>query len=622
MKIAVLIGGIAYEVQRHLLEGIMEYAHGKNISIFVFTCNGDIYRQTEYGIGEYHIFNLPDLKSYDGIIYSKNTIQNEEMGNKLTEMIQKSGVPAISIEAQIDGMTRFYVDNRKAMGQMAAHLVKKHNVQRIYYLSGPRQNHESKERWEGAHDSLRKQGVTLDDENTYYGDFWVESGKQLVKQLLNRQTDLPEAIICANDDMAIGTFLELRNAKIKVGDEIRITGFDHTSDTDNLSPGITTVKKPQFEMGYEACKALVKKADLKEREFQVRCCYRGSCGCHESKKKVLEEVQIRDIERRLAMMSMSELTKILASDLNDYDNLHDFCECLKLHISKTDFTFFYLCLCEEYPTSHAIEYRYDIREDYTERIHIPIAYENGSFQEYGYFDKRQLLPQACLEKSKGNTYIVMPLHFRKNCLGYCVMAGSDWPIRSTQFQNWIMNISNALENIKKQSALKSLVNKLNDMWVMDTMTKVFNRAGFYRFADKILEECKQEDKPIGIVFVDINKLKRVNDNYGHEEGDFYIMSVAKKMKKLKKHGEIIMRYGGDEFVVLGKVIDETYYQNYQELLNQELDSCRIKHNKPYEMSASVGFHLAIINQYFKLDALIENADKEMYKIKRMMNDRG
>ena len=52
MKIAVLIGGIAYEVQRHLLEGIMEYARDKGVSIFVFTCNGDIYKQSEYGMGD------------------------------------------------------------------------------------------------------------------------------------------------------------------------------------------------------------------------------------------------------------------------------------------------------------------------------------------------------------------------------------------------------------------------------------------------------------------------------------------------------------------------------------------------------------------------------------------
>lgn len=620
MKIAVLIGGIAYEVQRYLLEGIMEYARDKGVSIFVFTCNGDIYKQSEYGIGEYNIYHLPKLQSYDGIIYSKYTIQNEEMGNKLADIIQCSGIPAISIEAEIEGMTRFYVDNQKAMGNMVSHLIKKHDAKKICYLSGPRQNYESRERLEGAKRSLEEFGKILDEENIYYGDFWVESGRQFVNQLIDKQK-IPDAIVCANDDMAIGAYLELYKQDIRVGRQMLLTGFDHTTDTDNLSPGISTIRKPQFEIGYEACKALVEKKMLQNREFQVSYHYRGSCGCRELENKKLEEVQITDIERRLAMLSMSDLTKNMASDLNNYDNLEDFCAGLKQYIEKTDFTYFYLCLCEELNMNHAVEYNYEIREEYTPRIYIPIAYENGSFQEYGYFDKDLLLPHICMEKSAGKTYIVMPLHFRRNCLGYCVMAGSDWPMRSTQFQNWIMNISNAIENIRKQSALKRLVSKLNDMWIMDTMTKVFNRAGFFRFAGRIEAECIRENKPIGIAFIDINKLKRVNDNYGHEEGDFYIMAVAESIKRLKKNGEIIMRYGGDEFVVLGKVKGNNYFGNYQEDLNRELEECRVKHNKPYPMSASAGFYSVIIDEEFKLDVLIENADKEMYKKKREIGDR-
>ncbi len=108
MKIAVLVGGIAYEVQRRFLEGIMDYAQDKEVGIFVFTCNGDLYKQSDYGIGQFNIYHLPDLKSYDGIIYSKYTIQNEEMGAELTEIIKQSGIPAISMEAEIEGMARFY----------------------------------------------------------------------------------------------------------------------------------------------------------------------------------------------------------------------------------------------------------------------------------------------------------------------------------------------------------------------------------------------------------------------------------------------------------------------------------------------------------------------------------
>jgi diguanylate cyclase (GGDEF)-like protein len=643
MKIAVLIGGIAYEAQRRFLEGIMSYAKDKAIQIFVFTCNGDFYQNSDYGVGEYNIFNLPELSSFDGIIYSKNTIQSEKMGAALTERIQKSGVNAISIEVKLPGMPRYYVDNQKAMAKMITHLVKKHHIKTLYYLSGPAQNHESMERLKGVQISAAKNGISLDEEHIYYGDYWVESGKDMIRQMLKQgkivMPNHPTAIVCANDDMAVGVYMELADHNIPVGKDILLTGFDHTSDSDNLTPAITTIEKPQFQMGYEACKALTEKMKPKGQEhtvkseeqkslsrsdavpskageFMVRCYFRGSCGCRENSRKSLSDIQLQDAKRRTAMMSMSERTKNMASDLNDDDNLQDFCQSLQQHIVNTDFTSFYLCLCEELEQNLSMEMIDTTRETYTDNMIIPLAYEHNRFTEYSAFDRRLLLPLAIMNGKEGDTFIVMPLHFRKNCLGYCVFSGSDWPMRSTQFQNWVMNIGSALENIRKQTALKTLINRLNDMWVMDTLTGVFNRAGFFRFADKIQAKCKEEDTPIGIIFIDIDKLKTVNDTYGHEEGDFYIKTVAEQLKIHKNPDEIIMRYGGDEFVVLGQVNPQNEHYNYSLTINTALEQCRQTHQKPYEMSVSTGITSVKIGDDFRLDILIENADKAMYQEKR------
>lgn len=100
------------------------------------------------------------------------------------------------------------------------------------------------------------------------------------------------------------------------------------------------------------------------------------------------------------------------------------------------------------------------------------------------------------------------------------------------------------------------------------------------------------------------------------------MAVSESMKQLKKGGEIIMRYGGDEFVVLGKVVGNNhYFEVYQDLLNRELEEYRGKYSKSYQMSVSVGFYSVRVDEEFRLDVLIENADKEMYKKKREISKR-
>lgn len=616
MKIAVFVGGITYEAQSRLMEGIRKYADEEDINIFVFTCNGDVYRQSEYGIGEFQILFLPDLTQYDGIILARDTIQNEQFAAEITQKIIDSGTPVISIESHIPEMPTFHVDNREAMRDIVTHLIEVHGVRDICYLSGPEQNLESVERLEGAMDAIKEHGLTLGEDKIHYGDFWIYSGKMLVERLMESGEKLPDALICANDDMALGAYLEFCSRGVQVGKDILITGFDHTSDASNLTPKITTVEKPQSQIGYEACKALAEGRRTTSRKFKVKYHYRGSCGCQEHKIRNLSEVQLKNVSNKLAVVNMAEINKNMVSDLNDCDTMQDFYGCLKEYIAQLDFSFVYLCLCEDDVSEDTIEYDYRIKEDYSEKIYIPVAYENGIFKEYPYFACKELLPKECMEKIANRMCIVAPVHFRRNCLGYLVMCGSELPYSSMQFQVWLMNISNALESMRKQGELKRLVKKLKDVWMLDSLTQTYNRAGFFHFADKLMEECKQRNAPVGMLFVDINKLKHVNDGYGHEEGDFYIMSVAGLMKKLKNEDQLLMRYGGDEFVVLGAYTNGDEFAGLMDNLNLMLEECRHQNEKPYEMSVSTGFQSVSITQDFNLNQLMKQADQEMYSMKK------
>lgn len=621
MKIAVLIGGIAYESQRRLLDGIAAYAEENGVGVFTFTCNGDMYMQSEYGLGEFQIFSLPDFMQYDGCILVKDTIQNEKILVEITKRIRMSGIPTVSIDTSMEGASYFYVDNRESMQKMVEHFVTVHKIKRICYLSGPIQNPESIERLRGVWDVVEKYELPFSEENIFYGNFWVDSGREFVKKLLGTGGKLPEAVICANDDMALGVYLELTEQGIEVGKQILLSGFDHTSDSANLTPSIATVEKPQEKMGYEACRKLAEEDGLVTRKFDVKYYFRGSCGCPKHRNRNLAEVQVRNVKEKVEVVNMAEINRNMVSDLNDCDNLDDFCECLKRYIIQIHFSFFYLCLCEDSMLEGTeMEYVKKPLTTYSEKLYIPVAYENGNFSQYGLFENRQLLPECYMKNVDQTMAIAAPLHFRQNCIGYCVMGGSRLPMNNTQFQNWIMNISNALENIRNQSELRHLVEKLNRVWMYDHLTQVYNRAGFLHFAGNMVEDCRISGDSIGILFVDINKLKNVNDTYGHEEGDFYIKSVADCLKQLKDEDQMLMRYGGDEFVVLGRAENSTGFAKLQEELNGRLAALQRRMKKPYEMSASIGFHAVPVTEKFKLDLLMDEADKEMYKMKKRRSE--
>lgn len=118
MKIAVLIGGILYDSQKSLLEGIMDYAKEEGVNVFVFTCGGDVYTINDHNLGEFQIYNLPDLNAYDGVIVAPNTIQNESVVENLKKKLASLSVPVLSIDAKLGDFVSFEVDNQKSIYEM------------------------------------------------------------------------------------------------------------------------------------------------------------------------------------------------------------------------------------------------------------------------------------------------------------------------------------------------------------------------------------------------------------------------------------------------------------------------------------------------------------------------
>lgn len=83
--------------------------------------------------------------------------------------------------------------------------------------------------------------------------------------------------------------------------------------------------------------------------------------------------------------------------------------------------------------------------------------------------------------------------------------------------------------------MNSMVHRLNRMWIYDTLTEVFNRAGFFKFAPNLIHEAIDRKENLFILFLDLDGLKSVNDRYGHDEGDAFIKAMGMILRQL--HGK-------------------------------------------------------------------------------------
>lgn len=150
----------------------------------------------------------------------------------------------------------------------------------------------------------------------------------------------------------------------------------------------------------------------------------------------------------------------------------------------------------------------------------------------------------------------------------------------------------------------------------DELTGLYNRRGFLTLADQQIRVAQREKKGFILVFADLDRLKFINDTFGHASGDAALTIVAKILRKTFRASDIIARTGGDEFVALH--IHATF--DDQSLLKARLRENFQAHNRksaaPYKISLSIGSVYFDPGQPATIDGLMSLADRELYRSKR------
>jgi LacI family transcriptional regulator len=176
------------------------------------------------------------------------------------------------------------VDNQAGTLAMVSHLIEQHGRTRLYYIAGPPDAPDARERRRAFGDAIARYPAAA-PAGSFPGRFATISGQQAVRELLTRpRRDLPDAIVCANDQMAIGAMRELRNAGISIPGDVAVTGFDGIPIGAMLTPALTTVRQPIRELGERASARLLDKIAnpalprMAER-LPTELVIRESCGC-------------------------------------------------------------------------------------------------------------------------------------------------------------------------------------------------------------------------------------------------------------------------------------------------------------------------------------------------------
>lgn len=627
-KIAVVLCGMEYSNQQELVQGMIQYQSEHGGSIHVFQCSGDHLQTGGHKRGAFQIFDLLNPQNYDGIILARETLHEKNMQRRVVERLRESGVPVISLGAKTEGMGCIEFDNYDAMSRMVRHVIREHGVRKLAYIDGPKEYSDAAKRAQAYRDVLEEEGIPFDSHWFFRGDYSVEAGIYVVSEL-DRMHRISEAIICANDCMAAGAIMELQNRGYRVPEDIIVTGFDNVPVAKDNSPKITTVDCARKTMGYRACEYLMTKTAKEIQELCVQIpttqIYSESCGCESEGRD-----DGRELKRRLIRQTVK--TKDYQKRMNEVFNsfmkskkVKDFIQPVKEFVPGLGTECFYIAFRDTDAFARRMVRSYGEKEPLQdaawneaekERYRLPIAYEKGVFSSYGELEPGMLLPKECTADENVVSF-VMPIHYQEHFFGYCIIGYCDMVTEADLIKQWMLKLGNAVESVLKKQILQNITEKLDRMSAFDGLTGLYNRVGFQIQADKYKMYAKSSGRSLYISFIDIDGLKKVNDTYGHHEGDWLIKAIAECLRKASREEEVCMRFGGDEFIVLGleNVADGRHLEFEQEFQNH-IRQVNESQKREYPVSASIGSYTIDDVEHTNLQIVIERADMEMYLRKK------
>lgn len=628
-KIGVFISHIFGEYQRNVCQGIIDKAleYGYHVEIFE-TMDGE--DMNDRDSGEQSVLNIPCFDELSGLIFASDTYPlaqlREEIGSVLKE---KCTCPVIEIAVDNALFPTVSLENNITAGQLTEHLIEHHHYHRICYLGCSDEAFFSDQRKHYYMDSLKKHQLSPGTHDIFDATYDQDSVAEALSFFL-LEASLPDAVVCYNDRMALLLMNQLALAGYHVPEDIAITGCDMAEGGQQMAIPLTSVTYPVYELGIQAVTLLIHsmqgKAIDNRTVVTASCCIRSTCGCpvSNSVSPFLYENRLR---RRIEDLESSILDSMrMSAAFQHVNDIDDGMDLLEQYISGIeDCNEFYLCLNAGWDNLTGLSYQDDTSSDSeapsddADSVLLKLAIRDGKRLPECSFRKTGLLPDFIF-KSAPSAYIFTPLFFEHMEFGYIAIAYENHQINyHFQLVQWIQNICQMLQSICDTKHRGLLVNKLESVYMHDTLTGLYNQHGYLAKEPQLLAIAAQYKKSLTCFVFDLDHLKQINDNYGHAQGDFAIQVVGHALSSEQNEADVCARFSGDEFYLLSYSYDEESAKDLIDRVHKFLLNYNSLSSKEYEISVSGGYAIAKSPDSYShdlLEQLYPQADTAMYQNKR------
>lgn len=609
-KIAAVCIAKPYEdVLREFIQSLCESLRPHQWRVFLYTSGSHLYWNTKSDIGEKFVFDLIQPDITDALVILEETIKSPDCIHSLCDFAHQHDIPTIIINGNQKNCCNIHFDFGRGFAEVIRHLISCHHITNFHMIAGMKNNSFSDERIAVMRNILAEHDLSLEDNQISYGDFWAGPARDATEKLI-RENRLPEAIVCANDVMAIAVCTTLAQHCIHVPEDVIVTGFDGIDAIYYSLPKMTSCKCDFTELGkvtadllldYQKYHSLPEQITLSPKPVLLE-----SCGCKRIQlndtvdfintlSDTLTRFQLEgeDLSEISAKIQSSQTIEEVAQQLTDTRLFYNM-TCL-LKTECIDPSLDPLKIHSDTPLGEELYLLADTDMPYPpEQLILPA---------------REIIPRIKLMLDSGIPLLFTALHAVDIPMGYLCFHFWDFDKQNYMKINQIaMILNSALNGFRHSRYQKYLQTQLEELYQFDALTGLYSRKAFYLRYRHMLES--RDFDALTLVLCDLDGLKYINDTFSHTEGDNAIAVSAKALKHACQNG-ICCRYGGDELI--GILTMDCDAEQIQQEIQQYLDEYNQHSGKPYQVSASIGIYTSS-NESLKI--MFEKADALMYEQKK------
>lgn len=285
LPIALLVDRLDDEYQVAVIRGALSAARDLGVSVLC-AAGGRVGDPGAAGSARNMAFELINAQTVSGVVAVTSVVGSAIGPAELGSWLERfAGLPLCCVGVDVACKVVLEVDNAGGMRELVLHLAQKHARRRIAFIRGPVASMEANTRFDAYRGALTEAGLDFDPKLVTQGDFLKPSGAQAVSTLFDERRiarSAIDAVVAANDYMALGALRELARRQIEVPEEIAVVGFDDVESARFVRPALTTTSQPTELLGRRAVEgvfALAQGRHFASSLLPTKLALRSSCGC-------------------------------------------------------------------------------------------------------------------------------------------------------------------------------------------------------------------------------------------------------------------------------------------------------------------------------------------------------